>query len=644
MPRPSKAAMIVYESAKFHPRFMIQLRGSVMPFACVVALPCALLATMLKLSTKMLLDEEVWASVGIDHNSHQVISAAFSGMNFLIGFLVVFRAQQAYSRFWEGCTAICTMQGEWFDAACSLIAFCKCSSALPRDVILFKHTLVRLTSLLNACVLMELSSGFDQNSNESLLKTKRAFELELIDAEGLDSQSLLSINSTSNKVQLIFTWIQQLIVESAHKQVFSVSAPILSRTFQELGNGMVSYRQANKIANIPLPFPYVQATEMLLVSHWLLIPFLMCVWVTSPIWTGILTFVQVAFFWSLNSIATELENPFGEDINDLPAQVMQKDFNEELLLLLRPSTGETAHLSQKVVLSETCDFIDPKKMSLGRTVSLSKKGVNSELPRHKRRSSLEGNTISLGAFQERINVLESRDGDFVSETPSESFRKTSIGSKGKERSPGLAPVVEASGLDRQRSLRLPSGEDLEAGVSSSPNDSEHPGGSEVIVTKSLKAARSLQFDEDEEIPAGLGHLPVKCEEKCVDPLQAAATRQLVADLACLPELVTVCEDLRDSLKALQPDIQGEQLGCLQELVRLAGDTADQGHAPRPAAATNPPATFGAFSASRYPADAETPYGRAAAPRATPKYVDGCGTLRSCAPQESQSQWGMTIRR
>jgi len=192
---------------------------------------------------------------------------------------------------------------------------------------------------------MELSAGFDSDGDSVLSSSSaRAFEMEIIDAEAFDEDSLYAFHNSGEKVELIFQWIQGLVVDACNDQLFSVAPPIVSRIFQELASGMVSYHQALKIAKMPLPFPYVQSMELLLVLHWIVTPPLMCMWVTSPLWTGILAFVQVFFLWSLNTIATELENPFGDDVNDLPAEEMQKEMNRRLLLLIEPESQKTPQL------------------------------------------------------------------------------------------------------------------------------------------------------------------------------------------------------------------------------------------------------------------------------------------------------------
>jgi len=330
------------------------MHGSVFPFSVMVALPCALISLGLKLMSNHVLNSGEfieWLGNG-STGSNGIEGAAFTGINFMLGFLIVFRTSQAYTRFWEGWTTSEQMRADWFDAISSLIAFCKMSSADQSRIALFQHTLVRLFSMLHASALMELSKGFESDKLVEADETF-AYALELIDAEGIDPESLSYYNTSEHKVQLLFQWIQQLIVEAQAKSLFSVPAPILTRAFQELASGMVRYHDALRITRVPFPFPYMQSTELLLLLHWCVTPVLMCHWTSSPAWTFVLCFVQILIFWSLNSIATELENPFGDDVNDLPAQETQEEMNQSLLMLLRNGTLRTPSLSAEAA-SDGC--------------------------------------------------------------------------------------------------------------------------------------------------------------------------------------------------------------------------------------------------------------------------------------------------
>eukprot|EP00443_Scrippsiella_acuminata_P077615 CAMPEP_0115379490 /NCGR_PEP_ID=MMETSP0271-20121206/4559_1 /TAXON_ID=71861 /ORGANISM="Scrippsiella trochoidea, Strain CCMP3099" /LENGTH=398 /DNA_ID=CAMNT_0002802695 /DNA_START=196 /DNA_END=1389 /DNA_ORIENTATION=- len=277
---------------------------------------------------------------------------AYSGFSALVGFFMVFRTQQAYHRFQSGATAVHEMRGEWFDSASSLVSFCKYSDTDVSKILRFQHKLVRLFSILHACALADLEGEKRATNGERDSTRIRAYNLPLIDVEGLDRESLLQIQQTDCKVELVYQWIQQIVVENVKMQVLSVPPPILTRAFQELSNGMVKYHDAMVIAHVPFPFPYMQTSEILLILHWVFTPLLMCTWTVAWPWTFSFCFISVLFLWSLNAVACELENPFGEDPNDLDALHAQNHLNQRLLLLLRPSTFRTPKLSEQATLYE----------------------------------------------------------------------------------------------------------------------------------------------------------------------------------------------------------------------------------------------------------------------------------------------------
>jgi len=314
------------------------VKGSNFPITCIVALPSAILSAVMH----YLFPEQSLKLYFLGEDSGGIVSEsqAWAGFSFLVGFLIVFRTSQAYGRFWEGCTASHTMRAEWFDACSSLVSFCKASCAPPQEVWRFKHLLIRLTSMLHAAALAELESG---DSNSASLFTR---DYEMIDPGGVDKKSLETLMKTEARVELIFEWIQQLIVENIETGVLSIPPPILSRSFQELANGMVAFHDAMKISYIPFPFPYAQSCDCLLIFHWLLVPIVTSQWVSHSLWAAVFCFIQVFILWSLNLIAIEIDNPFGKDMNDIDATKMQEEINIHLGLLVTPTTERTPSLTK----------------------------------------------------------------------------------------------------------------------------------------------------------------------------------------------------------------------------------------------------------------------------------------------------------
>jgi len=183
-------------------------------------------------------------------------NAIWGGFSFLFGFLVVFRTQQAYNRFWEGCTAMHQMGAEWFDACSSLIAFSRHSNCEKYLVLNFRNKLLRLFSLLHGAAMAEVQDSCEgPDGDASLSDAKYLFKQNLIDIESLDQTSLIAVCECDCKVELIFQWVQQLIVDGVKDGILTIPAPILSRSFQEIATGMVHFHEALKISTVPFPFP-----------------------------------------------------------------------------------------------------------------------------------------------------------------------------------------------------------------------------------------------------------------------------------------------------------------------------------------------------------------------------------------------------
>lgn len=331
--------MITYESGGLHCLSrIVKLKGSVVPKALVVALPCAAASAMLKTAI-----DNGYATSLESADSIITNSAAWSGFSFFVGFLVVFRTSESYKRFWEGCTSTHQMRAEWFDACAALIAFCKISQASPARVLEFQNKVVRLFSMLHALALADVEDSGDQ------LDKIAAFNYELVDVGGIDEESLATLRDSACKVELIYQWIQQIIVEEVHSGLLNIPPPILSRSFQELANGMVAFHEAIKISFIPFPFPYAQTCDILLSLHFVVIPFVVSQWTATPLFAALFAFIQVLTLWSLNFIAVEIENPFGADDNDIDCRSMQLELNEQLQMLIRPSTIRSPQLSPAAI-------------------------------------------------------------------------------------------------------------------------------------------------------------------------------------------------------------------------------------------------------------------------------------------------------
>eukprot|EP00927_Polykrikos_kofoidii_P002565 TRINITY_DN11022_c0_g2_i2.p1 TRINITY_DN11022_c0_g2~~TRINITY_DN11022_c0_g2_i2.p1 ORF type:complete len:618 (+),score=81.05 TRINITY_DN11022_c0_g2_i2:60-1913(+) len=317
--------MIIYNTRQC--TSMFRMRGSVFPNACLYALPSAVIAGVLKF-----IESQGWLSTG--YAAVMKDSTVYNGFAFVLGFVLVFRTSQSYARYWTAATSVHTMRAEWYDACASLVAFARASNKSSQVVAHHVHTSVRLFSLLHAMAIEELADLRDEN-------------FPLLDIEGFrkeDLEFLLDTSSQGRKVELVFQWIKTHIVKGVDEGILSIPAPILTRVFQELGIGLVKYHEALQVVIWPFPFAYAQMAYVLIFLHMLYTPLVVCSQSTMVWSAATFTLISVACMRSLDLIAAELEQPFGDDPNDLPTYEMHCEFVDDLIMLVNPDTWRVPRL------------------------------------------------------------------------------------------------------------------------------------------------------------------------------------------------------------------------------------------------------------------------------------------------------------
>jgi len=283
--------------------------------------------------------------MGRDHfgahtlTSSQLWGATFSSLAFLVGF----RTNKAYQRFWDGTTLLNQMWGEWFDAASCLFAF----SHLAREekaagVKDFRHTLIRLMSLMHGSALEEISQSDNDPKGYPVL-----------DLGGLDLPALKWLKDCKfdkdlkfNRVEVIIHMIQNLIVENQANNVLKIPPPILSRVFQTISRGQVNLANCKKITYTLFPFPYAQLIAFCLIIFSIGTPNVMASIVPHYHWAFLFTVAPVFALVALNRVAAELEMPFGQDPNDLPLRDFQDHMNNSMLMLIRDESDLTPHITE----------------------------------------------------------------------------------------------------------------------------------------------------------------------------------------------------------------------------------------------------------------------------------------------------------
>jgi len=153
-------------------------------------------------------------------------------------------------------------------------------------------------------------------------------------AAGVSAAEAGALYDADDRVYTVLTWITRAMVARHQAGGLAVPAPILSRTFQVLSEGMLAFMQARKIVDTPFPFPYAQLVQVLLLVMMSTAPTVICTYVTSMLLAVLLSFFSMLGFFALNEVAQELEDPFGFDPNDLNTTQLHDEYNSRVLSLL----------------------------------------------------------------------------------------------------------------------------------------------------------------------------------------------------------------------------------------------------------------------------------------------------------------------
>jgi len=344
---PQLAAMIQY-TEDWLILTLLQIEGSVFPRALLFALPSAVLAALLVHVRVQLpeLAQELDQVIAIEDTHRSQLWTAAVGV---LSGLLIFRVNQAMTRFWEGTGLLHQMRGEWFEAVNASVAFSSPSLAKrPEETLNFRHTIVRLMSLCHGSALCEIGGNPPDDCWS-------------IDVAGLDAETLQHLKACVEvygfkHVEAILHLIQSLVTANLASGVLKIAPPILTRVYQNLSRGFVNLLNAKKIADTRFPFPYVQLISFFLLVNMVLTPLMISACFTKVWMAVVFAFIPIFGLSCLNLICIELENPFGNDPNDLPLHHFQEDMNNCLIVLLHESADLMPGIDSKRCLMTVAEI------------------------------------------------------------------------------------------------------------------------------------------------------------------------------------------------------------------------------------------------------------------------------------------------
>eukprot|EP00756_Hemistasia_phaeocysticola_P054654 Hpha_TRINITY_DN30568_c0_g1::TRINITY_DN30568_c0_g1_i1::g.193572::m.193572/K08994/yneE; putative membrane protein len=278
--------------------FMRWCSGSVLP----AVLPHMIVAALLGLAA-CVIENYYWADNDLmsDH-AHKILVVPLS-------FLLIFRSNISYSRFWEGRVNLTVMvRGctELMRQACAYID----SDAEKATADRWALRAISLTML--RIISMEVSAVPTDDEEGRAALAERCKELG---EAGMDVQSLSrpEVFDVRSLIPVLATRAS-MVLASSRADGYITSSRQMMEMDRQIHDITAAWLSCRKIKDTPMPFPYVQMLNFFLIVFVYTLPFAIAhtfSWGTPAIGA-----VAALALFGINAIGVEIEDPFGDDPND----------------------------------------------------------------------------------------------------------------------------------------------------------------------------------------------------------------------------------------------------------------------------------------------------------------------------------------
>lgn len=361
-------------------REMLERKGSVIYSPSVLAL--GVMQAVICVGVQLLIDQGSRYAPSIPN------SYGLNAMGVVVAFSTVFRIQLSWQRYWEALGQVHIMYEKWSDSFTQYSVFVRttiekasrdCSRESQAKVKRLHDVYTNVHkhySLLSALAADRLAHGDVERMNRRAKGGKFKWKDQVVTRKDLRTADLKSppielptfirgamksvslkddlqdqgdglgesdgwkhsyyveeppsekeaaaLTDCHDRCNMVMTWVLSGLAYSAGD--ITVPPPIQSRMYQELSAGMVALLNNVKIADVPFPFPYAQMLTQLVLLFSCFIPVYVACFTQSLIAGPIISFMIFESFWCVNEVAKDLENPFGQDINDIPLMDFHRGF------------------------------------------------------------------------------------------------------------------------------------------------------------------------------------------------------------------------------------------------------------------------------------------------------------------------------
>jgi putative membrane protein len=256
----------------------------------------------------------VWTGLMVYLYDHDIISkdvkidmVVYNVVGLALGLLMVFRTNTSYDRYWEGRKLL----GYTVNAS--------------RNLALLLNELIPKAETEKRTRLIKLISAFNYATKERL-------------REGVTREHLPMLNEDQKDEVFKSNHVPNAIMKVIHKEVTLIKRsgfamePDLIAINTELTTLVNNLGGMERIRNTPVPFAYAAHLQLFIMLYFLALPFGLYEkfhWIAVPV-IGIVSLILLG----INEIGVEIEDPFGNDPNDLPVDTICENIEKDIREIL----------------------------------------------------------------------------------------------------------------------------------------------------------------------------------------------------------------------------------------------------------------------------------------------------------------------
>mmetsp|Transcript_34806 Transcript_34806/g.71072 ORF Transcript_34806/g.71072 Transcript_34806/m.71072 type:complete len:341 (+) Transcript_34806:206-1228(+) len=260
-------------------------------------------------------------------------------------FLLVFRSNLAYDRFWSGRVAIGGLAKACFQMVSDVSVFVEKES---KAEVKFRHELYRLALSTYMCMNIHIrkmphdlaryhAPSFDATDNAWLPEAEARHFEELLQAGVINEEERqLFLKSGLSYVTVAATLFSQKIKEGFQDKI--IHRNLMIDVDGQMKKMISAWYDSQKIAHYPFPFPYIQALSVFNLIFVVSLPVTL-VQSMGP-WTPLAAALITVGFLGLDAVGSQLEDPFGTDVNDLDLDTTAQNTCDACFVALRARDGK----------------------------------------------------------------------------------------------------------------------------------------------------------------------------------------------------------------------------------------------------------------------------------------------------------------